>query len=363
MKLNSFEINNFRGFSQLCLPDLGRVNLIAGENNVGKTAVLEALWQFTAPNQPGIGVRLDMFRGITQVDRQELMFDLFNQYDVSRPIEFAATGDWGENRRELRIEAMPREMSRTAISTVDQDGRPEFERGRIESDHEIILKYVDETGSYESSGWYVAKPLGPAVEEGIEARQALIPGPRSSNHYFSARQRTTDVEVANMFGAMQVKGLEAPLLDALKAFEPNLRGLTVIPINGVPMVHANVQMERLIPMGLMGDGINRLLSFAVTFASAPKGFVLLDEIENGIHYSKLVDLWRAISAFSESFDVQVFATTHSMECVRAAHNAFSGHLTYDFRYHRLDRIKGDTKAETFDKELLDAALEGNLEVR
>ena len=77
-------------------------------------------------------------------------------------------------------------------------------------------------------------------------------------------------------------------------------------------------------------------------------------------------VWRAIAEAARQFDVQVFATTHSFECIGAAHQAFSEDLPGlqdDLRLHRLDRVNGDTVAKTYDREILGAAMEMRLEVR
>ena len=76
-----------------------------------------------------------------------------------------------------------------------------------------------------------------------------------------------------------------------------------------------------------------------------------------------MDVWRAISSFSKKFDVQVFATTHSEECVRAAHLAFSEAERYDFRFYRLDRVNGEVQVKALDETILGTALDANLEVR
>jgi len=103
MKITSFEIKNFRTFDYLFLKGLERVNLIAGDNNVGKTALLEALWQFSGPDQPDLGLRLDQFRGIHELRPKELLFDLFHNYNISQSITMTATGDWGSSKRTLLI--------------------------------------------------------------------------------------------------------------------------------------------------------------------------------------------------------------------------------------------------------------------
>ena len=82
MAITRFSVSNFRTFRDLSLTGLKRVNLVAGANNVGKTALLEALWQFTGPDQPDICLRLARFRGINEFDSGEFSFDLFHRYNT-----------------------------------------------------------------------------------------------------------------------------------------------------------------------------------------------------------------------------------------------------------------------------------------
>ena len=100
----------------------------------------------------------------------------------------------------------------------------------------------------------------------------------------------------------------------------------------------------------------RLASILVAIASSRKGVVLIDEFENGIHHSVLPKIWEAVAEFAERSDTQVFATTHSAECIRAAHEVFTGR-EYVFQLFRLQRaIDGSVEARAFDREALEAAL-------
>jgi len=113
----------------------------------------------------------------------------------------------------------------------------------------------------------------------------------------------------------------------------------------------------------MGGGMVRLTNLAVYIGNAPNGVVLVDEIENGLHYSVMFKIWKAIALAARESDAQVFATTHSWECIKAAHQAFTLDGKYDFRLHRLGRIDGKIGAVTYDQETLDAAIKAGLEVR
>ena len=360
MNITDFEIRNFRVFESLSLAGLQRVNLISGENNVGKSALLEALWQFSGPDQPDIGVRLNQFRGNNHINPGELLSDLFYRYDIAREIELSATGEWGPNRRTLRITS--RERDATPIALRSPNERGELPLPLVESSHEIVLCYTDGEDEYLSRGWFVRQEAGPGVVDRFEKRTKPVMG-HPSAHYFSPRHRNPPQEDAERYGRLEVTGSENGVVEALRVFEPRLRRLATISIDRTPVIHADVGLGRLIPTGLLGDGIQRVLSLALAFGVASGGLVLIDEVENGIHHSRLGELWRAISAFSERFDVQVFATTHSQECVRAAHMVFSQMDDYQLSFLRLDRVNGQVKSKAFDRTTLGTALDANLEVR
>jgi AAA15 family ATPase/GTPase len=109
--------------------------------------------------------------------------------------------------------------------------------------------------------------------------------------------------------------------------------------------------------------MQRVLSIVLAIANAPGGVVLIDEIENGLHYSVLKEVWQAIAQTARQSDVQVFATTHSWECLRWAHEAFSESKEYDLRVFRLDRADGSVSVASYDRERIESALFNAVEMR
>ena len=129
------------------------------------------------------------------------------------------------------------------------------------------------------------------------------------------------------------------------------------------MVYADVGLSRPVPMGSLGDGICRLLSMALAFHEARNGVILVDEIENGLHHSKLKGLWQHVFRLAHAFDVQVFATTHSYECIVAANNALTETESSDLHLHRLFRKRDQFRAVTYTGAMLDTNIEYFWELR
>src|SRR5262249_30830035 len=113
----------------------------------------------------------------------------------------------------------------------------------------------------------------------------------------------------------------------------------------------------------MGEGMRRVLSMVLAIANAPGGVVLIDEVENGLHHSVMKEVWTAIALVARRMDAQVFATTHSYECITAAHEAFTARGPYDLRLYRLDRNNGDIQVVGYDQETVGAAIDFYHEVR
>ena len=153
------------------------------------------------------------------------------------------------------------------------------------------------------------------------------------------------------------------LVEPLRILEPRLQDLELGRQGPGNAVHADLGLGRLLPLTVLGDGMGNLLSILLAIARKRGGTVLIDEIENGLHHSVLYDVWRVVAEAARLADCQVFATTHSLECIQAAHEAFTDSATYDLRLHRLDRIGDTIEAVTYDQESLDVAVELEREVR
>ena len=70
-----------------------------------------------------------------------------------------------------------------------------------------------------------------------------------------------------------------------------------------------------VPLKSLGDGALRLFAIALALANCQDGFLLIDEVENGMHYSIQPDLWNMVLNSAQKNNVQVIATTHSWDSV------------------------------------------------
>ena len=295
----SFSIENFRCFEKLTIEPLARVNLICGENNSGKTALLEALWLHSGPNSPDLGLRLLGFRGVMSPDPRRLLHDMFSNFDAERTITLEAKGSWGARTLDIYIRASDAET----FSVQPVEELPAFLAGLQEpglsavSNSEIVLEYTDEKNEeYVSTGrWEISRPptlkgLPPLplamATQGLAMNQARIPVLPSSVLQ-SARIRNSPEEDIGRFGDLELEGMADDIVECLRSVDPRIQRLTTIAAPPTPMIYAHVGLGRPVPMSFLGDGVGRLLSMALAFHGASNGMILIDEIENGLHHSAL----------------------------------------------------------------------------
>ncbi len=214
---------------------------------------------------------------------------------------------------------------------------------------------------YESRAWLGSEPLEGHVQNAIQQEKAEVPG-RANSIFLASQFRETPDITANRFGFYQTAGRVQDIMKVLTQLEPRLTGLVPVVVEDTALMHAQFKDEdKPIPIELLGEGTNRLLSLALAFRQAKGGFLLVDAIDNGLHYSVQADVFEKLFDLSQAYDVQVFATTHSAECIYAAHQALGNLEQCDFAFCRLDRGRKD--AVYFDNEMLDTARAFALEIR
>ena len=365
----SFTIKNFRCFDELTVEGMGRINLIAGKNNVGKTALLEALWVHSGAPNPNPSHRLDILRGLEPDTPNDFLGNLFHGFDQTLVIELSALGDWGEDPREFHISFDNTPDSQITIETFNANlaAKEQNPANPFQSSKIIKTEYsFEDAGGVITKGRISKKSVSPGlldtvvewlIEEGTPPRETapsclLIAGNNGMN-----------VADVSRYSQLEVDGRHGEVLGILKEIEPSLNSLAVAATGREPGIYANMGMQRLVPLQLLGGGMSRILSLALAIAIAPGGMVLVDEIENGIHYTVMEKVWKAIGAFARNYDVQLFATTHSRECVYYAHRAFEADEEEEMRFFRIDRARGKLRTVMYDKEMREAAFEMGVGIR
>lgn len=357
-------VKNFRCFEDLTVSKIERVNLIGGINNIGKTALLEAIYLMTLSSIE-IPLKLNFDRGVFSLktfDVEEICEWLFYQKKANKAIKIKVTDEQNiESELKLSLEraASPRlfplSLSSNRRKTL-KDLKLEFKIGDQKPLNLTLFLSADKEDPDTARLGIEHKDTSP---EDIE----ITTFPASD--FISSRLRISPTEDAEKFSFLEAQNKQDEIVKILQILEPRLKRLSVLVTGGLPIINGDIGGNYLIPVSLMGEGMSRLLSIVLSIMNAPGGTVLIDEIENGIHYSVLAKIWESIAEASKIFNTQIFATTHSQECINSAHQAFAKLESYDFRYFRLERENKTNLIKTviYEKENIGTSIDLNLEMR
>ena len=346
--LTSLRVRDYRALNDLRIGELGRINLISGKNNSGKTTLLESLMLLSF-GHPEITLHPLIIRGMTSENLPSNAIpsvywaQLFPLYDIRKIVNIDAQHETiGQLRLQIEIEY-----------------------------DEIVRKSVHASTDAPVNDELQNLTLLASIWRGDKDWKRRI---RATESEIQVERRTQPIIFPAFFvpaGSGDFKN-DATCLDtvkrrkegdrvvqALRILDQSLASLEVISATGTPMIWADVGLPELVPLPTVGEGMLRICRLTMGMVIARGGVLLVDEVENGVHHSMVARLWQFIADTARNLDVQVFATTHSYECVQAAQSIDGD----DLMLHRLEVSEGRHRCVSYHREHIDTAVRHSLEVR
>lgn len=380
--LSDLEIKNFRTFKHLRIRRLGQVNLILGNNNVGKTTLLEALQIYGSAWPAPTAAEILEYRGEvvgTIGPAGALSFEagsflnleaLFHGRGYGKVTQaFVGPATDGSNLPALAITGtVENDVSVEAgVPVVPQNTTRSIPPGpqltlRFQSGRASSKLYRSRRVHYETI------PPELAALAGVNPRPALL---RLTNSESMAETAGRWDAIANLRDRRRV----IHLLDK------------VYPVDDLAFVGQPVRTAKLwfhegagfMPLMSAGEGMVRMLHIATALCAAKSSeaprplrcpanvfpLVLIDEIDAGIHHSHHADLWRFVLEAAHELGVQVLATTHSWDCLRGLAEAVKNVPECDALAVRLEKVEGKdrTGAVIIDRDDLPIVVRETIEVR
>jgi len=358
--IKKIKIQNFKLFKEIEIDNLKQITLIGGANNSGKTSLLEALFMFYDRTNPDAILRQLSWRGVPIVPlKPDAMWaPFFFGYKLENRIKITI---WETKNKKSTLcltynpAFQPSSISYPPSSSFDEKVNIKTELKKIPS-FSLDLEYQQNS----SSEWNAHLIMEPDKIKLLSDRISHIPTPAV---FLGSNRRFKPNEDANRFGELDIVGRQELVIEILKTIEPKLTDLSSVALGETSLIHGDIGRGRKIPIAFMGEGTSKLLSIILAIATNENGILLIDEIENGIHYSVMSKIWEGISRASVNFNCQIFATTHSYECLKSLHEGIPEEISNKISYIRLDRINDTIVAKNYDYETLGAAISRGWEVR
>lgn len=363
--LRSLRIQGFRAFQNFEVPNLSRINLLVGKNNVGKTTVLEALDIFASGLDAPQHIR-KLLQNRNEYLRQAIqegvswdMTRIFNDRAVANEVrqEFEIGEVVGDNKLTFKsgwiidtaLDEQSRRRSFSEVAPIDSseanstEVRPGFFIGVRGETRLIPIDWIDRSRIY------------PPMTSRANVPSCFVPIGGIS-----------DGEVAKLWDSVVLTEFEDLVLEALRIIEPDLERVVIIEPNNARADRIALVKNRKkdVPVSLrsLGDGMSRIFQLVLALVNSKGGILLVDEIDNGIHYSAQEELWKVIFMSAAKLDLQVFATTHSWDCIKSFQTAASA-SPEDGSLVRLSKHEDDIFASVFSEKDLEIVTRESVEIR
>lgn len=362
--LDSLRIQGFRCFKDLTIQHLGRANLIAGENGSGKTSLLEAVRVFVERGRPNALLRLLHSRGEYKEELEDanVPFIIYDSdaffYGRTPKLDSEIVIGTADGAQEVIISHRTSTDENGTTSRHVEFAFPFGEVSFLEvrfndlTGHVPFLKVPTQTGAQ--------MPIDDASFGSVSTVASLGP------------QVLEDRLLATFWDNVAMTAAADKAVDALKLLNDGrvndatvVGGRERVPQSGPRVLVRMAGSETGVPLRSLGDGAVRLFGYALALANVSGGFLLIDEIENGIHYTVMPEFWRMIFSAASDYDVQVFATTHSYDCIKAFAETAKEQDDDDCVLIRLGetRLTKQMRAIEYSREDLNVATRHGIEVR
>lgn len=362
-------IQNFRCIKNANIDDFKRFNLIVGKNNSGKTSLLEALFQSINPGNAALLGKANGFRNLNVIDPDSWK-TVFYELDIRSRVRLESELTKINETRTIKVTPIIRQER----LLIEKNGSSDIINGDSRTGLGSYVEGLNLNISIIHNGDrrnYNSRIL---TKKNIKPEPGVLIEPlvtENDNNYICPsngryiHRRLLYSDLGERFSRIVIQKRKKQIVKILKRLEPNLRNLELVG----ELVYADLGYNELIQVNALGDGFLKLFSFLIDIIQMKNGILLIDEVENGLHYTTLDLVWRSIFTEALNFNVQIIATTHSYDCVKAYYNSYNSvkdslGLEDEIRLFRIERKPQDTyKVIKYDFSNIEKAFEMNWEIR
>ena len=374
-RFDKVTIRGFRGLEDLELDGLGAFNLFVGANDVGKTSVLEAIFLLCGLGNPLLLVPIQNRRNYG-VGKFDDLSNLFYRLNVEDAIGLTATTGLSRQLRSLSFSASDAWASEQASAAGAGSIRPDGKKGGELSSSfgagaDPVLRcdavlHGDSRGSDLSvASWLSFHDGEPAGR--IERRPALSPsedrevmGRMSKNAGFVGGSSSPVKHIAEII----TRKRKPDILECLRSIDPQIEDVAV----SGNAAYLDIGLDRMLPVNMFGEGVGRTAAIVAQCILDEVDTILIDEIENGLHYKGFRPLFAAILRLAASRGAQVFATTHSIDALKALREILHEEEFKRFQpesvcYMLARDYKDKVRSYRLDFDQFDHSIEHDIEIR
>jgi AAA15 family ATPase/GTPase len=334
--LKNVIISNFRQFNEVNIENLGLLNLVVGDNNVGKTTFLESLLFTTDKDElirrwgvsfierknlyPLMSLNSDAAKYYYLLDN-DFLEDFLNNKKKNEPIKYTINNKRSEWQYSIYV------------NSTDQPPH---------SISSIVLNHREDDSPIELNAYETVKT-------------PFIPYGKGFG---------TDLAKVLFDEILSNKNEEKRFISSMKIFIPTIESVIADTANGAINIYDSNFPYSSIPLHQYGEGANKMFRILLFLVIHRGQRVLIDEIDSGIHFTRFRQFWHVVLSVAIKNNTQLVMTTHNEECIRYYSEALQD---MDFEAQRksrvvqLKKVNDELKVRSYEFQHFQQANQSNLE--
>jgi len=283
----SIEIESYNIFENFKIDKLNKINIFAGFNNSGKTTLLEAIYLLI--NQNNMSSLFKIIKNRNKLDT--LSTEYLNNFFTK---DILVSGEFNNVKTSIHIKKFEANINK-------------------KNDYLNSYKIISKIGDNELDNIVHTFKSNPI--ERYYNRIEILCTSLYKSPYFSSQKEIMNTHSKNI----ELKVFQLVIEFLKNKVDKNINKIEFTEENNIKrfLVDSKTFPEKSVDITSYGEGLQRIFEIALSFAYCKNGVLLIDELETAIHYSLLVDFTKFIQELAIKFNVQVFITSHSKECIDA----------------------------------------------
>ncbi len=298
-------IKNYRGLRNAELNKLSQINLLFGKNNCGKSSILESIFLISGQSNPTLPVNVNSLRGISSFSEQAMAIDFYDSNPENK-ISIIAEGDV---RRELTVEMIRSDSHDVSLESLHSG----------KSDEALLDYGLKSHYKLNGNNTQYNSEIRLSKKDSSKGRVEIDKRYKETLFCQIIPSGFLQIPITDNFANIVKKKQEGEILETLRIIEPRIKDIQLVGQE----IMVDIGMPQRLPINVLGDGIRKLLYIIVLIFESANGILLIDEIDNGLHFSVMKKLWSTIFSVAIKNNVQLFISTHSVDIIKGLADCLS----------------------------------------